>query len=68
VPCSSLTHEKFQEDGLYYEEFSLNEKALCPESGDVNYGGSMGTNLWVIPDKDADEFDIYQNSAPYADN
>jgi hypothetical protein len=28
----------------------------------------MGTNLWVIPDKDADEFDIYEDSAPYADN
>jgi hypothetical protein len=68
VPCHSVDNDKFKEGGRYYEEFSLNEKSLCPERGDVNYGGSMGTNLWVIPDKNSEDFDIYEDSAPYYNN
>jgi len=53
IPCSSIDHEKFQEDGRFYEEFALKSNTLCPESPILPYGGSMGTNLWVIPTKNS---------------
>ena len=53
---------------MYYEEFGQSAGILCPETGDVNYGGSMGTNLWVIPVKDSDDYNIYNDATPYENN
>lgn len=65
VPCSSIEHEQFAEGGMYYDEFTLNEDAYCPERGDIGYGGNMGTNLWVIPAQNSEIYNIYEDSTPY---
>jgi hypothetical protein len=35
--------------------------ALCPETGYLEFKGAIGTNLWVVPNKDwTADFDLWQ--------
>lgn len=54
VPCSSINNTKFQPGGQIFDllnakDTPFNKWALCPETGNINYNGFAGTNLWVIP-------------------
>ena len=51
VRCSSLDNPKFQEGGIFHDIIH-DTWTLCPETGDLNYNGFAGTNLWVIPKGD----------------
>jgi hypothetical protein len=42
--------------------------ALCPETDNLNYGGMMGTNLWVVPTKNSNVYDISTDIEPYKSN
>jgi len=54
VLCSSLNNTKFQKGGIYETldndpDYPDVNYTLCPETGDIDYNGFTGTNLWVIP-------------------
>ena len=45
------------EAGTNFEENALGQVSLCPQSGDINYSGVVGTNLWVVPKEVPDTTD-----------
>ena len=45
------------EAGTNFEENALGQVTLCPQSGDINYSGVVGTNLWVVPKEVPDTTD-----------
>jgi hypothetical protein len=47
VPCNQVDNLKFKENGLFFENYG-NQTWLCPEKGDIDYSGNVGTNLWVM--------------------
>ena len=70
IPCTSLNNTKFQPGGIY-ENVVIDPKnpddnwTLCPETGDLNYSGFAGTNLWIIPKGNLNDSTIVQEFDPH---
>jgi hypothetical protein len=72
VECSTIDDPRFKEGGMFkayigsagYEEFAY----LCPENGNINVGGLLGTSLWILPVQNSDNYDFKVDPTPYYDN
>jgi hypothetical protein len=52
VPCSQMTTEQFQPGGIWYADLvegNNGDSHYCPVTGDIDYVGVIGTNVWVVP-------------------
>jgi hypothetical protein len=59
IPCETIFDKHIDKEmsGEYY----------CPESGTINYAGSAGTNLWVVP-KTNSTLNIVEDKSPFYHN
>jgi hypothetical protein len=60
--CSTIDNAHFQDYMLDYLELY---DYLCPETGNIDFNGSSGTQMWVVPKNNSDEFDIRIDPTPY---
>ena len=56
VPCNTMTDPKFLEvnpttgeEGIWYKELGSTNTFLCPSVANIDYSGTIGTNLWMMP-------------------
>jgi hypothetical protein len=71
VECSTIDHPNFKSGGVFNEYVVDNYTDLtylCPETGDINIGGLLGTSLWVFPVQNSAEYDFKTDPEPYKKN